>query len=219
LLPDNPDLVHTNLGWVDGALVGQDVPDAPPAALRLADLTLVVGDESLPLSGLTYEEGRRWLFERYGTEVRRGEHVLPPHAIEDGAVFTADASHLEELARWFGMGHRVLTALASELTGTPSVRVWPHHFDVGLLHAQPGEGRSIGVGMSPGDDSYDQPYFYVYPWPNPAERVGPELAVGHWHTEGWFGAVATATALGGDAETAAADFVRAAYAAAVELLP
>ena len=58
------------------------------------------------------------------------------------------------------------------------------------------EARSIGVGFSPGDGSYDQPYFYVTPWPYPDTEDLPPLAVGaHWHRTGWTGAVLTAERL------------------------
>jgi hypothetical protein len=46
--------------------------------------------------------------------------------------------------------------------------------------------------MSPGDGSYSQPYFYVSPWPYPDVSTLPPLVLGHWHTEGWVGAVLTA---------------------------
>jgi hypothetical protein len=55
------------------------------------------------------------------------------------------------------------------------------------------EARSIGVGFCTGDGSYDQPYFYVTPWPYPDTENLPPLAAGaHWHREGWTGAVLTA---------------------------
>ena len=51
--------------------------------------------------------------------------------------------------------------------------------------------------MSPGDTSYDEPYFYINPWPFPEKRDGhPDLeGGGHWHTEGWFGAVLPASSI------------------------
>jgi hypothetical protein len=58
------------------------------------------------------------------------------------------------------------------------------------------EARSIGVGFSLGDGSYDQPYFYVTPWPYPDTGDLPPLANGaQWHRSGWTGAVLTAERL------------------------
>jgi hypothetical protein len=87
----------------------------------------------------------------------------------------------EELAKWYGNAALCLEALSSP------IRCWPHHFDIAT---QIGSGdRSIGVGMSPGDGNYQQPYFYVSPFPYPDVASLPALASGTWHTKEWVGAV------------------------------
>lgn len=67
---------------------------------------------------------------------------------------------------------------------------WPHHFDMAVLLQRPA-GRSIGVGVSPGDENYIAPYYYVNAWPYPkAEAVKDKvLTHGRWHTQGWVGIV------------------------------
>jgi hypothetical protein len=77
------------------------------------------------------------------------------------------------------------------------LRCWPHHFDiatyVSLEAGDPETARAMGVGMSPGDESYDQPYFYVNPWPHLDSSELPDPpAPGHWHTDGYVGLIATA---------------------------
>jgi len=63
---------------------------------------------------------------------------------------------------------------------------------VSLEEGPPANARSIGVGSSPGDDYYAQPYFYISPWPRfDGEKLPDPPAPGHWHTEGFFGAVLT----------------------------
>jgi len=84
------------------------------------------------------------------------------------------------------------------------VRCWPHHFDIATLVSLPGGAPSgagsIGVGLSPGDGSYAEPYFYVTPWPYPQSPTLPGLPAGAaWHQSGWVGAVLTATAIFRDA--------------------
>ena len=82
-----------------------------------------------------------------------------------------------------------------------------------VAHDDPEEARSVGVGMTPGDGGYPEPYFYVTPWPYPNPEVLPRLATGSWHTEGWTGAVLTGTeALAGEVE----ERTRAFLAEAVE---
>jgi hypothetical protein len=105
---------------------------------------------------------------------------------------------LGELARWFGGSADVLEEFAGKLTGVHAspVLCWPHHFDIATLvkleEGQPANARSIGIGVSPGDEYYAQPYVYVSPWPRFDGAKLPDLPPpGHWHTEGFFGAVAT----------------------------
>ncbi len=97
-----------------------------------------------------------------------------PAEVGDITVFRPgpEMGALEALAAWFGLADVVLGRFAteqSELTPGP-VRCWPHHFDiatyVGLEDGDYETARGIGVGLSPGDEAYDQPYFYVNPWPH-----------------------------------------------------
>jgi hypothetical protein len=82
-------------------------------------------------------------------------------------------------------------------------------------------GRTIGAGLSPGDGSYDEPYFYVTPWPYPKGKDLPPLPLGHWHTEFWTGAVLTGSELaaaGGYPKDRVQAFLEAAVAACEGLL-
>ena len=114
------------------------------------------------------------------------------------------AAALPEVPIWFDLAHAVLGGLSEKYAGlepSPSpVRCWPHHFDIAtLISLDAGGGeetRSVGVGMTPGDGGYAQPYFYVTPWPYPgATSLPPLREPAFWHTEGWAGAVIEGTAL------------------------
>lgn len=122
------------------------------------------------------------------------EFTIPAHRVGQQALFDASPTALEELASWFQNGTRLLQALREEgpMNTTP-LRAWPHHFDLAfrvLLPAGAGTPeRSIGVGLSPGDEEYPDPYWYVAAWPEPETTPAMELPWGRWNTEGWFGAV------------------------------
>jgi hypothetical protein len=109
---------------------------------------------------------------------------------EGGRFEFARPSAFHELTLWFRNAARVL----EKLDGTP--RCWPHHFDIAVLDAI-GDDKSIGTGLSPGDGSYDEPYWYVAPWPRP-EGETPALEKGHWHREGFLAAVLTGTEIVSD---------------------
>lgn len=75
--------------------------------------------------------------------------------------------------------------------GSTEPRAWPHHFDMGmLLSPESNVGKrdemSIGVGLSPGDQSSPRPYWYVNPYPSPSGAL-PQVSLGSWHRDGWIG--------------------------------
>lgn len=211
---------HPNLGWLASqrALAGRAVGGVKPfrGALDLADLRLVLLDgtdtavEGLTLGATTLDEAYRWLDDavaRFTGAHRAGGLVRPPYELPDdglarGASFSFEsASHFEELARAYGNSHGVLQGLVDTLPGASEVRCWPHHFDLATLvtvesDASEAATQTIGIGFSPGDGDYAEPYWYVSPWPYPeSESALPRLPVGHWHTRGYTAAVLTATAL------------------------
>ncbi|HEY9621236.1 MAG TPA: hypothetical protein V6C78_12745 [Crinalium sp.] len=62
-----------------------------------------------------------------------------------------------------------------------------------LPNTQSDESKTVGVGLSPGDQSYSEPYWYVSPYPYPELSSLPVLDIGFWHTDHWVGAVLTAS--------------------------
>jgi hypothetical protein len=58
----------------------------------------------------------------------------------------------------------------------------------------PPAGRSVGIGLSPGDHYYDEPYFYVSAYPSSApEALPPWDELGHWHTTEFTSLILTAS--------------------------
>lgn len=204
LLEARADYSHTSLSWSSRAraLVTLPLPDGRRAGLRLHDLSLTIveadgrGGALCRLAGRTLAQGLTWLEEQTGSSAPlvRPAHDLPSHPVEEGASFAeADPASLRELERWFANAELALREVVLAWPEAAELRVWPHHFDIATLLAVPSKTdttRTIGIGMSPGDGSYDEPYFYVTPWPYPVEAVLPRLGGGaDWNTEGWVGAV------------------------------
>ncbi len=231
LLPPEADASHANLGWLAGAatFVTRPVGGAHPArfGLRVPDFSLVVLDadgattEELALSGQTLDDGYAWIaraMEHAGEGktdpgmLQRPGDDFPQHAVGSGAPFTGGAAESRrELAHWYDNALLVLSEVAQLESGASEVRTWPHHFDMATLITlesadAPESMRSVGVGLSPGDSSYAEPYLYVTPWPYPGDAtLTPLSGRGLWHTEGWTGAVLTGTRMveGADESTQA----------------
>jgi len=206
-LPHAEDDSHTNMEWMRGALSGHLVPGPRPfrAAIFPVSLTIALLDgsgntlEVLSLFDRTLDDGYAWMAgaiaRRTGAPerpLRRPEYVLPEHSTWRGEPFRASsAAGLEEIARWYGNAGRLLAAMMPSFAGSSPVRCWPHHFDIAMLLPE-GDSRSVGVGLSPGDETYPQPYWYVSPYPYPKDPELSELpSRGRWHQGSFFAAVLT----------------------------
>jgi hypothetical protein len=215
---------HTSLVWdpVASALIGQTV-DQFRLGLRIADLTLVLVQSTgavvadFPLDGRTVEEALDWLRRQLTAIGREPGRLADPlhfemddHPLLHGARFDFRGREplFEDLAKWYGNAALCLSSISSP------IRCWPHHFDIATQIAA--DEWSIGAGLSPGDASYPEPYFYVTPWPYPAAGQLPELSTGSWHTEGWVGAVLTADEI--VAQSDQQTFVREFFEAAIMVL-
>jgi len=238
-LETRPDDSQSNLGWRSdiASLVSRLRPEGLAAGLSLRDCSLMILDargavvDRIPLEGQTIDRTVSWLEHRLvartgdtpASPIRIRDYEMPVHKVAKGGTFdVADRESFKELAGWFGAGWSALEELAARETGWAEVRCWPHHFDLGTLKAL--GSASIGAGFSPGDDWVPEPYFYVNPYgleQPPADP--PTLAAdGHWHTEGWFGAVLPASSLLGhpadSREQAVSSFLRSAVAASMDLI-
>jgi hypothetical protein len=190
------------------------------------------------LNGRTDAQARAWLCERFdalGFDASRldppAPYEMPAHPIAAGSAYDAAgiADALAELASWFANADLSLGFIRDEMItrefAVSPLRCWPHHFDLAALTAldpaPDGKARSVNAGLSPGDTYYDEPYFYVSPYPYPAAAALPNLPkLGHWHRRDFTAAVATAGQVLGAkdirAETEA--FLRAAIEASIKAL-
>jgi hypothetical protein len=205
LSPPRDDDSHTSFRWRADALVQED---AFRSGLRLRDLTLLLGDRTFALDGRTLDDGFAWLASQLPGLRKEFNEPMPRHAVARGAPFSLrDREAFDELSRYYAEAARLLADIDDD------VRCWPHHFDIATL-LELGT-KSIGAGLSPGDSSCDEPYWYVNHWPVTSRRDGlPPLAGGGtWQTEGWVGAILPASR-GGDAKA----FLDSAIAASRELI-
>ncbi len=246
-IPPQPDDAHTSLMWdraIDG-LRTQPLKNGQRLSLQISNLTLALSDgngpagaQSIFLSGRTDQEVRTWLGEHLG---QRGidaggldvpsPYQIPAHAIAKGATYDAikSADALDELAAWFANAEFLLDQVQGQLAGrklaASPVCCWPHHFDLATLTTLPehaaGATGYVGIGLSPGDEYYDEPYFYVSVYPKPDPATLPTLPMfGHWHTHEFMAAVAPAHKIvaAKDQESETGAFLRCAVDAALKIL-
>jgi hypothetical protein len=205
-----PDYSHSALTWNPESRRFRTEPDPSGRRLELdiAGVTYLLSgpgyaSAEFSLRGHTLPEAFDWLESQPGEQGRLllGEPDVPAHPVSTGAAFDPDPGQAAELAGRFHDAHMALTELRTVNPTASPVRCWPHHFDIAVLipldspdvEPDPEKARSVGAGMTPGDTTYSDPYWYVTPWPYPESpdlSALPELPSGaNWHTEGWIGAV------------------------------
>ncbi len=216
-----PDYSHTALQWEaasggfqTNAIASSDGPVMIRVTLSPLAMWLVRGGETvatIELDDRAEADSIAWLDEALTERgLKAASSVKHPFKLpKDVAAidrFNTEGleSGLQVLSRWYDLANHQLLNFAhrhSDIEPGPGpVWCWPHHFDIATyvgLEAEGGENaRGVGCGMSPGDKSYGEPYFYINPWPHPDAGNLPKLpAPGQWHTEGFVGAVATASQL------------------------
>src|SRR5262245_39732621 len=189
LIAQRADDSNTAFSWsADKEALLQEPANGIQAGIRLRDLTILANDDEFPLRGRTLDEGFALLEKKFGAKLNRPSIDLPDHAVAHGAKFDPDARHLETLAGYYASAAPIL----EQFKGEP-VLCWPHHFDMATVH-NVGGGRTRGIGLAPGDEWIDEPYWYVNFSPSPDPSQLAPLEIGRWHTEGWTGAVLPAAA-------------------------
>jgi hypothetical protein len=213
-LPERADDGHTAMTWKTPILLGESSPTEVTIGIRAVDFAVIAyknGEPSTyPLAGKTLAEAMAWADQQFGTPrgIAMRDYDLPTSPLAIGGHFVGHEPELAELARWYDIGFAVLSTVVEPT----ELRVWPHHFDLGAIIVLD-DARQIGIGLSPGDRYYAEPYFYVTPHPLDKTPLPALAGGGIWRTDEWTGAVLTASAAGDPYA-----FVTSAIAAARTLL-
>jgi len=204
-----------NLGWdaslemLKGNPIQSD--NSFSAALDLKNLAIHFLDDSnetigsFPLNGKTQKQAFIWLEEQLvrsgfdgGALTMKLPYEIPVYPTSKGKEFNSVTGEaFEEISNYFSNTSHLLSKLLPSEPSASEIRCWPHHFDIATLitlndTGDPETSTSVGVGLSPGDEGYNEPYFYLTPWPYPPTDKLPELnGPGHWHTHNWVGGVLT----------------------------
>ena len=235
-----PDESQANLEWVPalGGLFSRVIPartafrvGVKPVKLGL----LIASADNRPLAeyhlhGRTITEAKDWIrsqIKLLGADGSRytlsRNYEIPRHDVAIGESFDAsEPARFEELAKWLGNGAAILGSLTRSAMPASEVRCWPRHFNI-ATRIEVAPRRTLGVGLEPGDQYYDEPYFYVEMKPQPAAsriQSRPLWGSGVWHTKEWVGAVLCGSRLGAASsqERQTREFLDSAIVASLALL-
>lgn len=225
LAEHRPDYSHTSLQWDDkleifvGALIR--AKKTFRVGLEAVSLTAIILDqqgntiETLPLHQQTMLEALNWHKQeiaKLGADASKIEFLeypaddFPDYIVARGAAFDAnnEPSGRQELVNYYANTHQILQEIVAATESASAICIWPHHFDIATLITlagkKNGQTMTIGIGMSPGDTNYNEPYWYVSGYPYPDITNLTELEGGFWHTQHWVGAVLTASQLNAEGD-------------------
>ena len=201
------------------------------AGVRPGDAALVLLDREdsvlavHPLEGSSLDEAVAWLREQLSKRDIPAELPAPGYR---EVIDTAHRPSLTELGRWIGNADRLLRNLSRH-----TEKASPPRFDAESgehctrfsLPARAGEpARDVAVGLSCGDASVAEPYFFARPRPVDVETPLPTLPRGaRWVREPAIEAVMPCSSVASDRSPSAqadrvATFIEAAVPAAHDLV-
>jgi len=194
---------HTNLGWnpEDGSLRTHPIDENSLCfVLHYPSFSLGWEDSSgqldvLALNNMTHQEVLHWI-QATASKLGLGNYAfdlhyeLPFDALTPVYRYVMPTSEeIQRLIKIRGLGNAAILGAAKQLGMNLSPRIWPHHFDTGIL-IQLETPRAIGVGMGVPDKLVDDFYFYVsgYHGHNYIDNTSfPETKYGKKHSDWWKG--------------------------------
>jgi hypothetical protein len=215
---------HTNADWNSEKnwLIGNAI-NSPYGAIHIALdyplLVLIITDHKfipiaeIELNGKNRLEIFNWLNNqlwKLGLEVDEFEpelhYELIDHPVLHGEKFEMKRpKDFLELANYRSNGHAILNKVSAAFEDKSDVRIWPHHFDDGVIVNIKRDHDSVvsllSMGLAMPDKHYDQPYFYVNAWHKSGVDYStlPSLkSKGHWHVKEWHGQVLLAESIAGE---------------------
>jgi len=213
MLPEVPEDENAILKWhsadksLKGMWIDVEGKERVRASLQLQEKLIQIENEAAVISSQnfqrqTFSKLMMWVEGQLGelgfpVDKFSGNlpYEIPAYPTRKGGVFeiTNDEALLE-LLKYYHNSSIVLNELIPSFETATEIRVWPHHFDQATSIKLKDSGNAetstyLGIGFSPGDEHYDEPYFYVNSWPYAEEDDLEPLPHGNWHTDNWVGAV------------------------------
>lgn len=207
---------HTSLGWIldEKRLETQDLNNE---GLRLAlnyveySLDFIHPKSGLgasyPLGGARHHDVMNWIsreakFAGIEKDYNFDLHYDVPHLkslTENYRFLAKDPEQLKELAQLRWLANKTLEMALSNFAIASEIRIWPHHFDTGVLgYFDQSKKVSVGMGLAIPDDKVDDWYFYISGYhgsdPIKTDDFKP-LKKGEWRSGEWNAAILKASGI------------------------
>ncbi|MBD3636495.1 MAG: hypothetical protein HUJ25_04065 [Crocinitomicaceae bacterium] len=203
-LPGKDDDSHTNLSWnpITAQLTTRETEDGVYMCLDYNTFSLFWRKKNrliskLDLHGSKHKDVMRWFkiitLDNNLPELKyEFKYELPYEPITDEFRFELISQEdLNKNINILNSAQQVFEQFLTENNLSSEIRVWPHHFDMGIYTKVSGD-LHLGIGLAIPDDMVDGFYYYVFGWKN-GEQVNTSdkdmLENGRWISSKWNGAV------------------------------
>lgn len=188
--------------WVEGRIRFR-------SSLSFNDFNIYLVDDrvntisNFAINGATHRQIMLWLEEQIGNLglsasllTLKSPYKIKEYPQLNGASFNLnDEAAIGELGKYYHNTFLVLRDLKMRLELKEEIQIWPHHFDAAIRivlkdSGDPETNTSITLGMMPGDERINAPYFYVSTWPHVhTSKMKPFEEPGNWIEDDWTGAI------------------------------
>lgn len=212
-LPESENDENAILHWIPGfwRMAGQWVKGEEKtirSSISFEDFNLYLVDQKVstlahfPLQDKTHNQLMIWLEEQILSLGLFSKHLNQKLPYSLPGIKDLAKEKFEEISpalcknfgQYYHNTYLILNELKKLFPDASSCRIWPHHFDEAMTYVlkesgDPATNTSVSAGFSPGDQYYQEPYFYVNSWP----YVEPERLIEHKmgipHEKDWVGFV------------------------------
>lgn len=212
-LPKQDDDSHTNFGWdVNNSRLSTHSFGSDNSQIGLnfktGELEWLKGNaitSKISLNGSTHSEVLTWIND---ASVQSGlgkgydynfHYELPYPALQDNDSFKIDLNDSAEYAKQLSTANTAMETFLAENKLSSPIRVWPHHFDLGI-YAELSEGLFTAAGLAVPDTMVDELYFYASAYKKNEEVPTDSfsgLKLGEWRKD-WQGATLPSAKIGAE---------------------
>ena len=208
-LPLLEDDSQSNLGWnmKRESFISRDLPNGSYLELSCKSFTFIYHGKGfkadLPIAGRKDIDIELWIKEQL---VRDGldasmfpaklNYKLSHFEVQIDKWNTKLKGAAKQLSAWRTFAQNGGGKLGEFYSHHSELRIWPHHFDTGML-VDLGDAytKGVGIGYAIKDAVCSSPYYYAYAWGNNTlnhDAMKP-LTCGLWKNGDWKGAILPAS--------------------------
>lgn len=203
-LPAQKDDSQSNLGWNTKreSIVSQNLPNDAYLELSYKTFSFTYNGNgfksNLPVAGRKDIDIELWIKEQLvkdGLDARQFPsklgYKLSNFEVQIDKWTPKLKGTAKQLAAWRTIAQNTGAKIGEFYTHS-ALRIWPHHFDTGMLiDLENDYAKGVGIGYAIKDSVCPAPYFYAYVWGNIALNYNDlkPLTKGSWKNGDWKGAI------------------------------